>query len=236
MQGNSNHTTKDEFNQSNASQELVPEPVTSFPEMQRQVNHNLLPYDSASPDSLSHVATFLTQDSSAPLVIEIYGRRMRFLFEKELQKSDKAAEDYLPPLDAKEGIFINMEDMDGQRLWNFKFRFWPNNKSRMYVLENTGNFVSTHGLERGDFLMFYKDDENQKYVIRARKSLDNMVPVPIVVEDPAASVPSFFSDNNSFMDEFPISLPGESVVADYPSLEPLTSFGSVENVTIDDLF
>lgn len=73
-------------------------------------------------------------------------------------------------------------------------RFWPNNNSRMYVLENTGtwsfngfsivcaaencnesshwsshfsgDFVSTHGLQLGDFIMVYQDDENQNYVSR----------------------------------------------------------------------
>ncbi|XP_052195970.1 B3 domain-containing transcription factor FUS3, partial [Diospyros lotus] len=106
---------------------------------------------------------------------------LRFLFEKELQASDvgalrrmivpkKAAESYLPILTDKEGLFISMNDMDGVHVWSFKFRYWPNNTSRMYVLENTGEFVGTHGLKQGDYMMLYQDDRNQKYVIRARKA------------------------------------------------------------------
>lgn len=34
----------------------------------------------------------------------------------------KAAETFLPPLESKEGIFMDMEDKDGTRVWNFKYR------------------------------------------------------------------------------------------------------------------
>ncbi|XP_050383306.1 B3 domain-containing transcription factor FUS3 [Argentina anserina] len=107
--------------------------------------------------------------------------RLRFLFQKELRNSDvsslrrvvlpkKAAEAHLPALEFKEGIPISMDDMDGVHVWSFKYRFWPNNNSRMYVLENTGEFVSTHGLRLGDFIMVYEDSANQKYVIQAKKA------------------------------------------------------------------
>ncbi|XP_004306317.1 PREDICTED: B3 domain-containing transcription factor FUS3 [Fragaria vesca subsp. vesca] len=107
--------------------------------------------------------------------------KLRFLFQKELKNSDvsslrrvvlpkKAAEAHLPPLDFKEGIPISMDDMDGLHVWSFKYRFWPNNNSRMYVLENTGEFVSTHGLQLGDFIMVYQDSANQNYVIQAKKA------------------------------------------------------------------
>ncbi|KAL6994518.1 hypothetical protein U1Q18_012620 [Sarracenia purpurea var. burkii] len=107
--------------------------------------------------------------------------RLKFLFEKELQTSDvnslrrmiipkKAAEAYLPTLLEKEGLFITMDDLDGLHVWSFKFRYWPNNSSRMYVLENTGEFVNTHGLKQGDYIMLYQDHQNQNYVIRARKA------------------------------------------------------------------
>ncbi|KAK9925574.1 hypothetical protein M0R45_033895 [Rubus argutus] len=107
--------------------------------------------------------------------------RLRFLFQKELKNSDvstlrrvvlpkKAAETHLPVLESKEGISISMDDIDGLHVWSFKYRFWPNNNSRMYVLENTGEFVSTHGLQLGDFIMVYQDSENQNYVIQAKKA------------------------------------------------------------------
>ncbi|XP_010528138.1 PREDICTED: B3 domain-containing transcription factor FUS3-like [Tarenaya hassleriana] len=107
--------------------------------------------------------------------------RLRFLFQKELKNSDvsslrrmilpkKAAEAHLPALDSKEGIFISMEDLDGLHVWSFKYRYWPNNNSRMYVLENTGDFVNVHGLQLGDFIMVYQDHLSHNYVIQARKA------------------------------------------------------------------
>lgn len=109
--------------------------------------------------------------------------RLKFLFEKELQSSDvnslkrmivpkRAAEAYLPKLKEKEGFFISMNDMDGLHVWSFRFRYWPNNNSRMYVLENIGGFVSTHGLQQGDYMMLYQDFQNQNYVIGARKAFE----------------------------------------------------------------
>ena len=35
----------------------------------------------------------------------------------------KSAETHLPLLEAKEGILITMYDLDGQHVWNFKYRF-----------------------------------------------------------------------------------------------------------------
>ncbi|KAK8490187.1 hypothetical protein V6N12_010300 [Hibiscus sabdariffa] len=40
--------------------------------------------------------------------------------------------------EARDGISIAMEDIGTSRVWNMRYRFWPNNKSRMYLLENTG--------------------------------------------------------------------------------------------------
>ncbi|XP_074294352.1 B3 domain-containing transcription factor FUS3-like [Silene latifolia] len=144
----------------------------SMARQRRSSTANLLPFSSP----LSHVPTPL----SLPARV-IDPRRLRFLFQKQLQNSDvsslrrmvlpkKAAETHMPPLETKEGIFINMDDMDGIHVWTFKYRFWPNNNSRMYVLENTGDFVSAHRLEMGDFIMVYQDFINLNYVILARKS------------------------------------------------------------------
>ncbi|XP_048502438.1 B3 domain-containing transcription factor FUS3 isoform X1 [Beta vulgaris subsp. vulgaris] len=138
---------------------------------QRRSSVSLLPFAS------SHVPTL-----SLPARV-IDPRRLRFLFQKQLQNSDvsslrrmvlpkKAAESHLPTLETKEGIYISMDDMDGVHIWNFKYRFWPNNNSRMYVLENTGkrDFVSAHRLQLGDFIMVYQDIINLNYVIQAKKT------------------------------------------------------------------
>ncbi|KAL8106655.1 hypothetical protein AgCh_023419 [Apium graveolens] len=47
---------------------------------------------------------------------------------------------------------------------SLSLRFWPNNKSRMYVLENTGEFVKENGLQEGDFIVLYSDIRYNKYV------------------------------------------------------------------------
>ncbi|KAI3503634.1 hypothetical protein L1887_32080 [Cichorium endivia] len=109
--------------------------------------------------------------------------RLTFLFSKKLQKSDvgvlkrivlpkKPAETHLPALIAKEGIILEMDDMDGMHVWCFKFRFWPNNNSRMYVLEGTGEFAEEHELQLGDYIMLYRDSINLNYVIQAVKAYE----------------------------------------------------------------
>ncbi|XLR30926.1 hypothetical protein S83_058826, partial [Arachis hypogaea] len=49
----------------------------------------------------------------------------------------KEAKTHLPELDARDGISIDMEDIGTSQVWNMRYRYWPNNKSRMYLLENT---------------------------------------------------------------------------------------------------
>ncbi|XP_042449221.1 B3 domain-containing protein LFL1-like [Zingiber officinale] len=108
---------------------------------------------------------------------------LRFLLQKELRNSDvsqlgrivlpkKEAEAYLPNLTCREGIAINMDDLENLHVWTFKYRFWPNNRSRMYILENTGDYVKEHRLQLGDFVMIYKDDSKDRYVIRAKKQAE----------------------------------------------------------------
>ncbi|KAL1812195.1 hypothetical protein ACET3Z_022260 [Daucus carota] len=112
--------------------------------------------------------------------------KLRFLFQKQLQNSDvnnlkrmvipkKPAEAFLPHLSERSGIRIAMIEIDGSEIWHFSYRFWPNNKSRMYILENTGEFVNKHKLKTGDFITVYEDTESQNYVIEASKPKCNNV-------------------------------------------------------------
>ncbi|XVF72224.1 hypothetical protein PTKIN_Ptkin12aG0102600 [Pterospermum kingtungense] len=107
-------------------------------------------------------------------------KNLRFLLQKVLKQSDvgnlgrivlpkKEAETHLPELKARDGISIAMEDIGTSRVWNMRYRFWPNNKSRMYLLENTGDFVRTNGLQEGDFIVIYSDVKCGKYLIRGVK-------------------------------------------------------------------
>ncbi|XP_078149667.1 B3 domain-containing protein VP1-like [Carex rostrata] len=112
--------------------------------------------------------------------LKSYDKNMRFLLQKVLKQSDvgnlgrivlpkKEAEIHMPELDSRDGITIPMEDIATSRVWNMRYRFWPNNKSRMYLLENTGDFVRCNGLEEGDFIVIYSDVKSGKYMIRGVK-------------------------------------------------------------------
>ncbi|KAG6403127.1 hypothetical protein SASPL_135344 [Salvia splendens] len=107
-------------------------------------------------------------------------KNLKFLLQKVLKQSDignlgrivlpkKEAESHLPELETRDGISIAMEDIGTSRVWNMRYRFWPNNKSRMYLLENTGDFVRVNELQQGDFIVIYSDTKCGKYMIRGVK-------------------------------------------------------------------
>ncbi|CAL4996043.1 unnamed protein product [Urochloa decumbens] len=106
---------------------------------------------------------------------------------KELTKSDvanvgrivlpkKDAEASLPPLVQGDPLILQMDDMVLPVTWKFKYRFWPNNKSRMYILEAAGEFVKTHGLQAGDALIIYKNSVPGKFIIRGEKAMQQTNP------------------------------------------------------------
>ncbi|KAF0891110.1 hypothetical protein E2562_005185 [Oryza meyeriana var. granulata] len=90
------------------------------------------------------------------------------------------AEAHLPALHQREGVMLKMDDFKLETIWNFKYRFWPNNKSRMYVLESTGGFVKQHGLTTGDIFIIYKSSESGKFVVRGEKAIKPNAVMPIV--------------------------------------------------------
>ncbi|CBI21292.3 hypothetical protein VitviT2T_022149 [Vitis vinifera] len=195
---------------------------------------------------------------------------LRFLFEKELKNSDvgslrrmvlpkKSAETHLPLLEAKEGILITMYDLDGQHVWNFKYRFWPNNNSRMYVLENTGEFVNVHGLQLGDYIMLYHDGQTQSLVIEARKASEknlhadlskNIAVSDLFLQDLEANRSNYFLAmdtgtsfvyETTFSNDSPLDFLGGSMtnypggsVSNYSRFGALEGFGSVESLSLDD--
>ncbi|XP_042515602.1 uncharacterized protein LOC122089903 isoform X2 [Macadamia integrifolia] len=111
----------------------------------------------------------------------IEGKGWTVLVQKELRNTDvgnlgrivlpKDAEANLPTLVAKDGLFLQMEDMTYSINWKFKYRYWPNNRSRMYVMENTGDFVRMHNLQTGDFFIVYKEECSGKYIARGKKEM-----------------------------------------------------------------
>ncbi|KAE8734228.1 B3 domain-containing transcription factor FUS3 [Hibiscus syriacus] len=101
-------------------------------------------------------------------------KRLRVLLKKELKNSDvgslgrivlpkRETEANLPILYDKEGIQVTLKDVYTNNEWTLKYKYWINNKSRMYVLENTGDFVGQNGMRNGDSLTLYEDESMNLY-------------------------------------------------------------------------
>lgn len=105
------------------------------------------------------------------------------LFEKILSASDAGrigrlvlpkacAEAYFPTINQSEGIPIRIQDIKGKE-WTFQFRFWPNNNSRMYVLEGVTPCIQNMQLQAGDTVIFSRRDPGGQLVIGCRKAINN---------------------------------------------------------------
>ncbi|RVW80791.1 B3 domain-containing transcription factor ABI3 [Vitis vinifera] len=84
-------------------------------------------------------------------------KNLKFLLQKVLKQSDVERGRDAPPR-------TGSERWDYPSPWRTLellasgtcgIEFWPNNKSRMYLLENTGDFVRSNGLQEGDFIVIY---------------------------------------------------------------------------------
>ncbi|XP_039114813.1 B3 domain-containing protein Os07g0563300-like [Dioscorea cayenensis subsp. rotundata] len=102
------------------------------------------------------------------------------LFEKILSASDagrigrlvlpkKCAEAYFPPISQPEGLPLKVQDATGKE-WVFQFRFWPNNNSRMYVLEGVTPCIQSMQLLAGDIVTFSRIDPEGRLVMGFRKA------------------------------------------------------------------
>jgi len=56
---------------------------------------------------------------------------------------------YFPPISQPEGLPLKVQDASGKE-WIFQFRYWPNNNSRMYVLEGVTPCIQSMQLQAGD--------------------------------------------------------------------------------------
>lgn len=56
---------------------------------------------------------------------------------------------YFPLISQPEGLPLEVLDLKGKE-WVFQFRFWPNNNSRMYVLEGITPCIQSMQLQAGD--------------------------------------------------------------------------------------
>ncbi|RDY07748.1 B3 domain-containing transcription repressor VAL1, partial [Mucuna pruriens] len=106
------------------------------------------------------------------------------LFEKVLSASDagrigrlvlpkSCAEAYFPPISQSEGLPLQIRDVKGNE-WIFQFRFWPNNNSRMYVLEGVTPCIQALQLNAGDTVIFSRIDPGGKFVMGYRRTSDSI--------------------------------------------------------------
>ncbi|KAH7624747.1 putative B3 domain-containing protein [Nannochloris sp. 'desiccata'] len=86
------------------------------------------------------------------------------MFEKCLTTSDTSgtgrvvipktvAETNFPNIEDQNGIMVDVQDVFGKK-FTFKYRFWVNNASRMYLVENTQELLVCYKLAVGDVLVF----------------------------------------------------------------------------------
>lgn len=106
------------------------------------------------------------------------------LFEKVLSASDAGrigrlvlpkacAEAYFPPISQPEGRPLTIQDAKGKE-WHFQFRFWPNNNSRMYVLEGVTPCIQSLQLQAGDTVTFSRIEPGGKLVMGFRKATNTV--------------------------------------------------------------
>ncbi|CAM0884278.1 unnamed protein product [Alopecurus aequalis] len=155
----------------------VPNPLTKSNSSSRQKQKQQKPSPDAAAKPPSSDKQRQQQGAKPAAAPE---KNLRFLLQKVLKQSDvgslgrivlpkKEAETHLPELKTRDGIAIPMEDIGTSQVWSMRYRFWPNNKSRMYLLENTGDFVRSNELQEGDFIVIYSDVKSGKYLIRGVK-------------------------------------------------------------------
>lgn len=100
--------------------------------------------------------SFQKQSSSIPLflvcqLVLFILWRFFFLF---ICINCKSIQAYFPPISQSEGLPLRVQDAKGTE-WTFQFRFWPNNNSRMYVLEGVTPCIQSMQLRAGDTGIFH---------------------------------------------------------------------------------
>ncbi|XP_021766999.1 B3 domain-containing transcription repressor VAL2-like [Chenopodium quinoa] len=154
---------------SDTNSSVIPQIRVARPPVEGRGRHQLLPryWPRITDQELQQI----TGDSNCTIVP---------LFEKVLSASDAGrigrlvlpkacAEAYFPPISQPEGLPIKIQDVKGKE-WLFQFRFWPNNNSRMYVLEGVTPCIQSMQLQAGDTVTFSRMDPEGKLVMGFRKA------------------------------------------------------------------
>ncbi|KAG0483517.1 hypothetical protein HPP92_011601 [Vanilla planifolia] len=158
---------------SDAAKELVPQMRVARPPAEGRGRNQLLPR--YWPRITDQELRQISGNSNSTIVP---------LFEKVLSASDAGrigrlvlpkacAEAYFPPISQPEGLPLKIQDAKGKD-WHFQFRFWPNNNSRMYVLEGVTPCIQSLQLQAGDTVTFSRIDPEGKLVMGFRKATDTV--------------------------------------------------------------
>ncbi|KAF2305095.1 hypothetical protein GH714_001766 [Hevea brasiliensis] len=150
------------------------------------------------------------------------------LFEKMLSASDagrigrlvlpkKCAEAYFPPISHPEGLPLKVQDSKGKE-WVFQFRFWPNNNSRMYVLEGVTPCIQNMRLQAGDTVTFSRLEPEGKLVMGFRK---------------ASTAPSSDQDNDTSKNGNGVSTNGDFELADSSSWSKVDKSGYIAKEVLE---
>ncbi|XP_039051224.1 B3 domain-containing protein Os07g0563300-like isoform X2 [Hibiscus syriacus] len=143
------------------------------------------------------------------------------LFEKMLSASDagrigrlvlpkKCAEAHFPPISQPEGLPLKVQDSKGKE-WIFQFRFWPNNNSRMYVLEGVTPCIQNMQVQAGDIVTFSRLEPGGKLVMGFRK----------------ASTASTSDQDNEAKNSNGVSMHGDAEMADPTSWSKVDKSGYI---------
>ncbi|XP_043724565.1 B3 domain-containing protein Os07g0679700-like isoform X3 [Telopea speciosissima] len=182
------------FQQGQRSRQLLPKPLKMGPSTGLETNKDMLPQIRVArppaegrgrnqllprywPRITDQELQQISGDSNSTIVP---------LFEKVLSASDAGrigrlvlpkacAEAYFPPISQPEGLPLKIQDAKGKD-WVFQFRFWPNNNSRMYVLEGVTPCIQSMQLQAGDTVTFSRIDPEGKLVMGFRKA-SNSIPL-----------------------------------------------------------
>ncbi|KAH0868297.1 hypothetical protein HID58_075319 [Brassica napus] len=119
-------------------------------------NSNLNSSSNELVDSRRQVALTMKNNAEIAARKDFYrfssfdNKKLRVLLVKHLKNSDVGSLGRI--------VLPKMRDVDSVQSW-----YWSNNKSRMYVLENTGEFVKKNGVLMGDYLTIYEDESKNLY-------------------------------------------------------------------------
>ncbi|GJV39215.1 B3 domain-containing transcription factor LEC2-like protein [Tanacetum coccineum] len=112
--------------------------------------------------------------------------KLSFVLRKKLTCSDVGdhgrillpkwgAEENLPSLASKEGVDIVMKEVYSNTQWIVKYRFWDNQKGKMYLFDHCADFIKQNLLEAGDQLELYQDEHKNLYFTILKKEPSSLV-------------------------------------------------------------